>query len=233
MVMDECPKNTKDYKKIKTSMELSTEWARRSKEEFGINSHKALFGIIQGGLFKDLRNESLAKLISIEFDGYAIGGLAVGEGQEKMLEVLDYLSNKMPQNSPRYLMGVGKPSDLVECVTRGVDMFDCVYPTRSGRTGQALTNMGAININNSRHVDDPRPLDFNCGCYTCKNYSRAYLNHVKKANEIISSMLITWHNLFYYQELMNTLRESIKSNTLEKARSNFYQGIEKGDYERL
>ena len=233
MAFDECTPFPVEKQIAKDSMYLSMRWAKRSKDRFGEQSQKALFGIVQGSTFTDLREESIEILLEIGFDGYAIGGLAVGEGQEKMLEVLDYLSDKMPQNSPRYLMGVGKPSDLVECVTRGVDMFDCVYPTRSGRTGQALTNMGAININNSRHVDDPRPLDFNCGCYTCKNYSRAYLNHVKKANEIISSMLITWHNLFYYQELMNTLRESIKSNTLEKARSNFYQGIEKGDYERL
>jgi queuine tRNA-ribosyltransferase len=214
-------------------MALSMRWAKRSKCSFGEQNDKSLFGIVQGGTFKELRIESVESLKDIAFDGYAIGGLAVGEGQEKMLEVLNYVPDVLPFKFPRYLMGVGKPSDLVESVYRGVDMFDCVLPTRSGRTGQALTRRGAINVRNSRHVDDPRPLDFDCSCVTCKNYSRAYLHHVNKAQEIISSILLTWHNLHYYQELMAGIREAIKFKNFEIFRSSFYNGLNEGDYDRL
>ena len=233
MAFDECTPFPVSKIDADKSMKLSMRWAKRSKIRFGEQVGKVLFGIVQGSVFRDLRQESVERLTEIGFDGYSIGGLAVGEGQEKMLEVLNYLPQILPEYSPRYLMGVGKPSDLVESVKQGVDMFDCVYPTRSGRTGQALTRMGPINIRNSRHIEDPRPLDFDCKCYTCKNYCRAYLNHVNKANEIISATLLTWHNLHYYQELMNEIRDAICSNMLEKFCVNFYKTLEQGDYERI
>ena len=233
MAFDECTPYPCSVNEAAKSMQLSMRWANRSKQTFGENSKKALFGIVQGSTFENLRRESIQALANIGFDGYAIGGLAVGEGQVKMLEVLDYVPGLLPPESPRYLMGVGKPSDLVESVRRGIDMFDCVLPTRSGRTGQALTRMGPINIRNSRHSKDPRPIDFNCDCYTCANYSRAYLHHVNKAKEILSSVLLTWHNLHYYQDLMNQMREAIKMNGFEEFSFNFYDVLSQGDYEPL
>ena len=233
MSFDECTPYPATFSQAKASMELSMRWAARSKQSFGQPFGKALFGIVQGSTFENLRIESANILTSIGFDGYAIGGLAVGEGQEKMLEVLDYIPKFLPNTSPRYLMGVGKPSDIVESVRRGIDMFDCVLPTRSGRTGQALTRMGAINIRNARHYMDPRPLDTRCGCYTCSNYSRSYLHHVNKAQEIISSILLTWHNLHYYQELMSGIRGAIESKSFDQFCLDFYKNLNEGDYNPL
>ena len=195
MCFDECPALPAPYEKIADSMKLSMRWAQRSRDAFGDRPGHALFGIQQGGLEFDLRAESAEILRSIGFEGYAIGGLAVGEGQEAMFEVLDFAPDMLPTDKPRYLMGVGKPSDIVGAVKRGIDMMDCVLPSRSGRTGQAFTHRGVVNIKNARHQNDPRPLDLLCQCPTCKNYSRAYLHHVFKSQEIISSMLMTWHNL--------------------------------------
>lgn len=233
MSFDECTPYPCSYSEAKKSMDLSMRWAARSKKSFGERDSKALFGIVQGSTFENLRKNSAEQLVDIGFDGYALGGLAVGEGQEKMLEVLDYLPDALPQGAPRYLMGVGKPSDLVESVRRGIDMFDCVLPTRSGRTGQALTRMGPINIRNSRHSKDPRPLDFNCKCYTCSHYSRAYLHHVNKAKEIISSVLLTWHNLHYYQVLMDEMRTAIQAKRFEQFYLDFYDIYNAGDYEPI
>lgn len=209
MSFDECTPFPATDKQAKSSMDLSMRWAQRSRDAFGDRPGYALFGIQQGSTFKDMREESAEKLTNIGFDGYAVGGLAVGEGQNLMFEVLNYAPNQLPQDKPRYLMGVGKPDDIVGAVQRGIDMFDCVLPSRSGRTGQALTRMGPINLRNARHRDDPRPLDSTCECPCCKNYSRAYLHHVHRAGEIISSMLLTWHNLHYYQVLMEGLREQL------------------------
>ncbi|MDA8853293.1 tRNA guanosine(34) transglycosylase Tgt [Amylibacter sp.] len=233
MSFDECTPFPTTQEQAKSSMELSMRWAQRSRDAFGDRPGYALFGIQQGSTFKDMRAESAEKLTNIGFDGYAVGGLAVGEGQELMFNVLDYAPNQLPQDKPRYLMGVGKPDDIVGAVQRGIDMFDCVLPSRSGRTGQAQTRMGAINMRNSRHRDDNRPLDENCECPCCKNYSRAYLHHVHKAGEIISSMLLTWHNLHYYQILMSELRDAIASNKLDKYISDFHEIRKRGDIEPL
>ena len=222
MSFDECTPYPATDKQAKSSMDLSMRWAQRSRDAFGDRPGYALFGIQQGSTFKDMREESAEKLTNIGFDGYAVGGLAVGEGQDLMFDVLEYAPNQLPQDKPRYLMGVGKPDDIVGAVQRGIDMFDCVLPSRSGRTGQALTRMGPINLRNARHRDDPRPLDVTCECPCCKNYSRAYLHHVHRAGEIISSMLITWHNLHYYQVLMEGLRGAIASSSLDTFVSNFH-----------
>ena len=229
MCFDECPALPADEARVAESMRLSMRWAARSKEAFGTRPGHALFGIQQGGVTEALRGESAEALKGIGFDGYAIGGLAVGEGQAAMFGVLDYAPQMLPEDKPRYLMGVGKPDDIVGAVQRGVDMFDCVLPSRSGRNGQALTRMGAINIKNARHRDDPRPLDPACTCPACTGYSRAYLHHVFKANEIISSMLMTWHNLHYYQELMAGLRGAIEAGRLEDFVAAFHETRAKGD----
>ena len=216
MVMDECPKKTTDYNKIKKSMNLSMEWAERSKVEFGTNYNKALFGIVQGGLFDDLRNISLEALIDIGFDGYAIGGLAVGDTQEEMFKVLDNLKNHMPKNKPRYLMGVGTPSDILGAVKRGVDMFDCVLPTRSGRTGLAFTWNGRVQIRNSRNQIDNSPLDSNISKFNLNKYSKNYLNHLFNTNEMLASMILTLNNINFYQELMYEIRKNIKKGTFDQ-----------------
>ena len=216
MIMDECPKKTNDYDLIKKSMELSLHWAKRSKESFGNNPHKALFGIVQGGLFKDLRIESLKHLEKINFDGYAIGGLAVGETQEEMFNVLDSIKDEMPENKPHYLMGVGTPSDILGSVKRGIDMFDCVMPTRSGRTGLAFTWNGRINIKNKKYQNDDSPLDQNCNNLDLNKYSKNYLNHLFNTNEILGSMLLTLHNINFYQELMSSIRKNIKKGTFDE-----------------
>lgn len=229
MCFDECPALPADRIRLTESMELSMRWAQRSRDAFGDRPGYALFGIQQGGLEEDLRGKSAEALRGIGFDGYAIGGLAVGEGQEAMFRVLDFAPQQLPVDKPRYLMGVGKPDDLVGAVERGVDMFDCVLPSRSGRTGQALTRMGAVNIKNARHQDDPRPLDAECSCPTCQNYSRAYLHHVFRAKEIISSMLLTWHNLHYYQELMAGMRGAIADGNLASFVNNFHDKRAQGD----
>ena len=216
MVMDECPKKTTDYNKIKKSMELSMEWAKRSKDEFGFNPHKGLFGIIQGGLFNDLRIISLEALINVDFDGYAIGGLAVGDTQEEMFEVLDNLKNHLPIDKPRYLMGVGTPSDILGAVKRGIDMFDCVLPTRSGRTGLAFTWNGRVQIRNSKYKNDNSPLDSNISKFDLNKYSKNYLNHLFNTNEMLASMILTLNNINFYQELMFEIRKNIKKGTFEQ-----------------
>ncbi len=229
MCFDECTPFPADEATAAASMRLSMRWAARSRAAFGDRPGHALFGIQQGSTYPGLRAESSAALREIGFDGYAIGGLAVGEGQEAMFGALDYAPDMLPRNRPRYLMGVGKPDDIVGAVQRGVDMFDCVLPTRSGRTGQALTRRGAVNLRNARHADDPRPLDADCACPCCRSYSRAYLHHVVKAQEIIGAMLLTWHNLHYYQELMQGLRDAIGAGGLEAFATAFHAARAQGD----
>lgn len=229
MCFDECPALPATDEAVAKSMRLSMRWAQRSRDAFGDRPGHALFGIMQGGVTPALREESAAALKAIGFDGYAIGGLAVGEGQEAMFSVLDYAPGFLPEDRPRYLMGVGKPDDIVGAVERGVDMMDCVLPSRSGRTGQAWTRRGQVNIKNARHMDDPRPLDEACTCPACRNYSRAYLHHVFKAQEIISSMLLTWHNLHYFQELMAGLRDSIAAGRLAAFVADFHAQRAGGD----
>ena len=216
MIMDECPKKSNDYNLINKSMDLSLYWALRSKKAFGVNPHKALFGIVQGGLFKDLRIKSLGELINIGFDGYAIGGLAVGESQDEMFTVLDDIKDVLPKDKPHYLMGVGTPSDILGAVKRGIDMFDCVLPTRSGRTGLAFTWQGRINIKNNKYQFDNSPLDINCKNLNLNKYSKNYLNHLFNTNEILASMLLSLHNINFYQELMSEIRKNIKEGTFDQ-----------------
>ena len=216
MVLDECPKLTNNRDKLKNAIDTSMKWAKRCKIEFGNNKKKALFGIIQGGLYKDLRIESLQKLEEINFDGYAIGGLAVGETQNEMFETVKDISEKMPENKPRYLMGVGTPSDILGAVNEGIDMFDCVMPTRSGRTGLAFTWSGKINLKNSKFKNDKSPLDEKCFIRNLNLYSKGYLNHLIKTNELLASMLISLHNVNFYQQFMYEIRKSIKSRTFTK-----------------
>ncbi len=233
MAFDECPALPANKTRIADSMRLSMRWAQRSREAFGDRPGHALFGIQQGGLEPDLRAESAEALRGIGFDGYAIGGLAVGEGQAAMFGVLDYAPDMLPADRPRYLMGVGKPDDIVGAVQRGVDMFDCVLPSRSGRTGQGWTRRGPVNLRNARHRDDPRPLDADCTCPACRSYSRAYLHHVVRADEIIGAMLLTWHNLHYYQELMAGLRVAIATGTLDAFVAEFHALRAEGDIKPL
>jgi queuine tRNA-ribosyltransferase len=229
MCFDECPALPATEEAVAKSMRLSMRWAQRSRDAFGDRPGHALFGIMQGGVTRDLREESASALKSIGFDGYAVGGLAVGEGQEAMFSVLDYAPGFLPADKPRYLMGVGKPDDIVGAVQRGIDMMDCVLPSRSGRTGQAWTPRGQVNIKNARHQDDPRPLDESCTCPACTGYSRAYLHHVFRAGEIIASMLLTWHNLHYYQQLMQGLREAIAAGRLDAFVAAFHAARAEGD----
>ena len=232
MCFDECTLYPAEKQDAAKSMELSKRWAKRSKIAFGKRPGYALFGIQQGSVYRSLREDSTGYLVDIGFDGYAVGGLAVGEGQEKMFEVLDYSVPILPEGKPRYLMGVGKPGDIVGGVLRGIDMFDCVLPTRSGRNGQAFTHVGLINIKNARYKDDEQPLDDKCNCPTCSNYSRAYLHHVFKSNEIISSMLLTWHNLRFYQILMTRIRHSLsQGNFVQFARDYLKTGVLKPENE--
>ena len=233
MSFDECTPFPADREVAAKSMQLSMRWAQRSRDAFGDRPGYALFGIQQGSVFRDLREQSAMALRDIGFEGYAIGGLAVGEGQAQMFEVLNYAPEMLPDDRPRYLMGVGKPDDLVGAVARGIDMFDCVLPSRSGRTGQAFTRRGVVNIKNARHMNDPRPLDPDCTCPACRSYSRAYLHHVFKAGEIISSMLLTWHNLHYYQELMAGLRAAIGDGKLARFMAAFDAQRETGDLELI
>lgn len=233
MCFDECPALPADRAAIERSMLLSMRWAQRSRDAFGDRPGHALFGIQQGGLEPDLRGQSAEALRAIGFDGYAIGGLAVGEGQEAMFGVLDYAPGQLPDDKPRYLMGVGKPDDIVGAVERGVDMFDCVLPSRSGRTGQGWTARGSVNLRNARHKDDPRPLEDGCDCPACRNYSRAYLHHVIKSDEIIGSMLLTWHNLRYYQRLMQGLRDAIAGGALAAMVAQFHAQRALGDIEPI
>ena len=233
MCFDECPALPADRDRIAQSMELSMRWAARSRAAFGDRPGYALFGIQQGGLEQDLRAQSAEALREIGFEGYAVGGLAVGEGQAAMFDCLEYAPAQLPSDKPRYLMGVGKPDDIVGAVARGIDMMDCVLPSRSGRTGQVFTRHGVLNIKNARHADDPRPLDENCGCPACTGYSRAYLHHVFRSQEIISSMLLTWHNLRYYQDLMAGMRDAIAAGTFTAWQAEFHAGREIGDIEPM
>lgn len=229
MCFDECPALPATEAEVAASMRLSMRWAQRSRDAFGDRPGHALFGIMQGGVTRELREESAEALQEIGFDGYAVGGLAVGEGQEAMFGVLDYAPGFLPEDKPRYLMGVGKPDDIVGAVQRGIDMMDCVLPSRSGRTGQAWTRRGQVNIKNARHQDDPRPLDEACTCPACTGYSRAYLHHVFRAGEMISGMLLTWHNLHYYQELMQGLRDAIAAGRLDAFVADFHAQRAEGD----
>jgi len=237
MAFDECTPYPATEKQTEESMLLSMRWAKRSYDAFHNGSEhaeqNALFGIVQGGAFEKLRHHSIAALKDIDFNGYAIGGLAVGEGQGVMFEVLDYTVPVMPKDKPRYLMGVGKPDDIVGAVERGIDMFDCVLPSRSGRTGQAFTRRGTINMKNSRHIDDPRPIDSCCSCSACKSYSRAYIAHLIRSGEILGPMLMTEHNLTYYQDLMRNLREAIAGKSLANFVKIFHKTRALGDIEEL
>ena len=215
MVLDECTPYPADEETAATSMRLSMDWAARCRAAFQPGEGRALFGIVQGGVHPTLRAESAARLIDIGFEGYAVGGLAVGEGQAQMLGVLDATVPHLPTDRPRYLMGVGKPDDIVEAVRRGIDMFDCVLPTRSGRTGQAFTRDGPINIRNAKFADDPAPLDPASDCPASRDYSRAYLHHLFKSKEMLGSTLLTWHNVAFYQSLMADLRAAIVAGSVE------------------
>ena len=215
MVLDECPKLTDNKKILSSAIETSTQWAKRCKIEFGNNKYKGLFGIAQGGLYKDLRVESINKLIEIGFDGYALGGLAVGDSQDQMFKVLNETTNLLPKNQPRYLMGVGTPSDILGAVYEGIDMFDCVLPTRSGRTGLAYTWEGKLNLKNSKYQDDKSPIDQDCKIRNLNQYSKSYLNHLIKTNEMMASMLISLHNINFYQQFMRQIRENIKNGTFK------------------
>ncbi|TXG84779.1 MAG: tRNA guanosine(34) transglycosylase Tgt [Sphingomonadales bacterium] len=218
MAFDECTPYPADHATARKSMELSMRWARRSRAGFDAGgehaSGAALFGIQQGSMFEDLRKISSEALIDVGFDGYAVGGLAVGEGQDLMFGVLDYAPQLLPRDRPRYLMGVGKPDDIVGAVERGIDMFDCVLPTRSGRNGQAFTWSGPLNMRNAQHKDDPQPIDPDCGCPVCSRYSRAYIHHLIRSGEILGAMLMTQHNLFFYQSLMAELRRVVAKGEL-------------------
>lgn len=233
MCFDECTPFPCTRDEAETSMRLSMRWAERSRAAFGERPGHALFGIQQGGVHADLRAESAEALKKIGFDGYAVGGLAVGEGQELMFSTLDHCVDHLPQDRPRYLMGVGRPEDIVGAVQRGIDMFDCVMPTRSGRTGQAFTPRGTLNIRNARHAEDTRPIDETCDCPCCTGYSRAYLHHVHRAQEIIASMLLTWHNLRYYQRVMQGLRDAIAAGRLDDHVAAFEAERLQGDIEPL
>lgn len=233
MCLDECTPFPATYEQAQKSMQMSMRWAKRSRDAFIDRDGYGLFGIQQGSVFKDLRQESAQKLSEIGFDGYAIGGLAVGEGQDSMFEVLDYAPDMLPEDKPRYLMGVGRPDDIVGAVLRGVDMFDCVMPTRSGRTAQAFTAYGTINIRNSRHKEDNRPLEEGCDCPLCTNYTRAYIHHLQKCNEVLAIMLLTWHNIRYYQRLMKGIRGALAENKLEEFAQEFYKNQARGDIEEI
>ena len=215
MVLDECPKLTSDKKVLSKAIDVSTNWAKRSKVEFGNNKSKALFGIAQGGLYKDLRVESIQKLIEIDFSGYAMGGLAVGEKQPDMFKILNETTDYLPKNKPRYLMGVGTPSDILGAVKEGIDMFDCVMPTRSGRTGLAFTWEGKLNLKNSKYQNDKMPLDENCEIKELNKYSKSYLNHLIKSNEMMASMLISLHNIYFYQQFMREIQKNIEHGTFQ------------------
>jgi queuine tRNA-ribosyltransferase len=223
MVFDECTGYPATHEAAAESMRLSLRWAARSKAAHAGNAN-ALFGIVQGGMYEDLRDESLAGLVSLGFDGYAIGGVSVGEPKEDMARIVAHTAPRLPADSPRYLMGVGTPEDIVEAVGAGVDMFDCVMPTRNARNGWLFTRQGDVRIKNARHRADPAPLDPQCACYTCRTFSRAYLHHLHRANEILGARLNTLHNLHYYQELMAGLREAIADGTLAAFRSRFHAG---------
>ncbi len=222
MSFDECAPYPSEYEYVKKSLERTTRWAKRGKDEHKNTEKQALFGIVQGGMYKDLRTQSANELMEIDFPGYSIGGLSVGEPKPMMYDVLEHTAPLLPKDKPRYLMGVGSPDDLIEGVIRGVDMFDCVLPTRIARNGTAMTSKGKVVVRNASYQEDFTPLDSNCNCYTCKNYSRAYIRHLVKANEILASRLITNHNLHYLLNLMNEVRTAIKEDRLLDFRKEFY-----------
>ena len=221
MIFDDCTPFPASRDQAGASMELSLDWARRSRETHGTHP-SALFGIIQGGMYKELREQSAAALVEMGFDGYAIGGLSVGEPVGMMMEILAHTAQFMPEDKPRYLMGVGTPEDLVASVRNGIDMFDCVMPTRNARNGHLFTSTGDIRIRNAEHRAGEKPLDEDCDCYTCRNYSRAYLHHLDKTNEILGSRLNTWHNLYYYHGLMRGLRQAIENGSLPEFVADFH-----------
>jgi queuine tRNA-ribosyltransferase len=229
MAFDECTPFPATEEEAASSMRRSMRWAERSRAAFRPRPGYALFGIVQGGVHPDLRAESAEVLKAIGFEGYAVGGLAVGEGQEAMFRTLEATVPHLPRDRPRYLMGGGKPGDIVGAVVRGIDMFDCVLPTRSGRTGQAFTRRGPVNIRNARHLDDPRPLDEGCACPACRSYSRAYLHHLWRAEEILGQILLTWHNLRYYQDLMAGLGAAIEAGRLQDFTAHFAEEQARGD----
>ena len=232
MILDECTPFPATEKQARDSMALSTRWAERSKkafQQYDKGEGDALFGIVQGGIYESLRLESVSNLLEICFDGYAVGGLAVGEGQEEMLKVLDFIVPAMPENKPRYLMGVGTPEDLIQAVSRGIDMFDCVMPTRAGRHGLAYTRKGKVNLKNARHANDPRPLDEESDCPAASQYSRAYLHHLVRCGEYLAAMLLTWNNLHYYQSLMQEMRKNIEAGTFDAFVEAFYKDQNEGD----
>jgi queuine tRNA-ribosyltransferase len=237
MAFDECTPFPAEKDVAAESMKLSMRWAARSRTAFDEAGDRergaALFGIVQGSVYKDLRAESAEAVKEIGFEGYAIGGLAVGEGQEAMFEALDWTVPYLPEDQPRYLMGVGKPADIVGAVLRGIDMFDCVMPTRSGRTGQAFTRRGPINMRNARHIEDPRPIDADCCCPACRSYSRAYVAHLLRSEEILGAMLLTRHNLTYYQDLVAGLRGAIEAGNAEGFARDFERLQAEGDVEPL
>ena len=237
MCFDECTPFPATHEEAQKSMELSMRWAKRSRNGFDVGedhaARSALFGIVQGGVYEDLRERSIAALTDIGFDGYAVGGLAVGEGQETMFDVLEFTMPKMPTETPRYLMGVGKPDDIIGAVERGIDMFDCVMPTRSGRTGQGFTRRGPINLKNARHKDDTRPIDEECSCPACTQYSRAYVHHLIRSGEILGAMLLTWHNLQFYQDLMADLRAAISESKLSEFANGFRARYAEGDIDPI
>ena len=229
MVLDECAPFPASAERIEKSLALSMHWARRSKSAFRAKPGHYCFGIVQGGVYPDLRRRSAEELAAIGFDGYAIGGLAVGEGQAAMFDVIEATETYVPAARPRYLMGVGKPDDVVGAALRGIDLFDCVLPTRSGRNGQAFTWKGPLNMRNARHADDDAPLDRDCACACCRGYSRAYLHHVVKSGEIIASMLLTWHNLTFYQDLLRRFREAVSSKNCAQFCAEFLSNYGKHD----
>jgi len=231
MVFDECPALPATHAAIEKSMALSMRWAKRSKAAFGEQEQHSCFGIVQGGVYPHLRRRSAEELTAIGFDGYAIGGLAVGEGQAAMFEVLEATIPHLSPNHPRYLMGVGKPDDIVGAALRGIDMFDCVLPTRSGRNGQAFTWKGPLNLRNARHAEDEAPLDATCSCPACRSYSRAYLHHVVKSGEIIASMLLTWHNLTFFQDVMRAFRAAMAGKNAASFARNFLADYRAGESE--
>ena len=233
MAFDECTPFPATHEQAKTSLDLSMRWAKRSKQAFVPRPGYGLFGIVQGGVYGDLRAESVQALTEIGFEGYAVGGLAVGEGQDMMFQVLDATTPLLPHDRPRYLMGVGRPLDIIGAVLRGVDMFDCVMPTRSGRTAQAFTRLGTVNLRNARHQDDPRPLDEQCGCPLCRNYSRAYVHHLIRSEEILGPMLLTWHNLYYYQDVMRGLRAAIAQGKVQEFARQAALAEQQGDIDPL
>jgi len=228
MVLDECAPYPASRERIESSLALSMRWAKRSRAAFRAKSGRFCFGIVQGGVYPDLRRRSAEELVAAGFDGYAVGGLAVGEGQSAMFDVIAGTAPDLPQMRPRYLMGVGKPDDIIGAARLGIDMFDCVLPTRSGRNGQAFTWAGALNLRNARHADDPGPLDANCSCECCRRFSRAYLHHVVKSGEIIASMLLTWHNLFFFQDMLNRFRAAVAEQKTEQFCTRFLNGYRDG-----